>query len=94
MTTLVTLVNAKRENFSRSVGQGRFINFLISFGRFVGACLGREKLKAASSIRLAACRLVMMAKLGDRRDKFAEFALAVNGISAWPRGTGEYARVM
>lgn len=33
----------------------------------------------------------MMAKLEDRRDEFAEFALAVNGISAWPRGTGEYA---
>lgn len=71
--------------------QGRFINFLIGFGRFVGYFLGLGKLKAAASIRLAACRLVMMAKLGVRRDEFAEFALAVNGISAWPRDTGEYA---
>lgn len=68
----------------------RFINFLISLGRFVGPHPAREKLKAAASIRLAACRLVMMAKLGDRRDEFAEFALAVNGISTWPRGTREY----
>lgn len=71
--------------------QSCFINFLIDFGRFVESFLGRGKLKAAVSIRLAACRLVMMAKLGDRRDEFAEFALAVNGISAWPRDTREYA---
>jgi len=63
----------------------QFLNWLWTLGSF----LGRRKLKAATSIKLAACRLVMMAKLGDRRDEFAEFALAVNGISAWPRGTEE-----
>jgi hypothetical protein len=49
----------------------------------------REKLKAVVPIKLAACRLAMMAKLGDRRDEFAEFAPAVNGISTWPRGARE-----
>jgi len=86
----------EREAGRRSSSAGKFsrvvrrIDLSIAFGRPADPPPGwREKLKAVVPIKLAACRLAMMAKLGDRRDEFAEFAPAVNGISTWPRGARE-----